>query len=62
VITPRNISYDFKTGKGVVVVDDDASLDLGKVVALFAAVDPQIRHIRVIAGRRACASCEKLEG
>jgi hypothetical protein len=62
MITPRNISYDFKTGKGVVVVEEGQSLDLRKVVALFAAVDLQVQHVKVISGQRTCASFELIAG
>jgi hypothetical protein len=62
VITPLNVSYDFCTGRGIVVVDEGQSCDAAEVAELFGRIDPQVRHVKVIAGRRPCASYEKLEG
>jgi hypothetical protein len=53
----RNISYDYRNGRGVLLLDEGC----GCIVALFAAIDPQVRFAKVIAGRRACASYERLE-
>jgi hypothetical protein len=38
-----------------VVVDEGQSIDAGEVVALFGAVDPQVRYVKVIAETRECA-------
>jgi hypothetical protein len=60
VIAPRNISYDFKTGRGVVVVEEGQRCDASEVAEFFGRI-PQVRFVRVTAGRRPCARFEKLE-
>jgi hypothetical protein len=58
----RNISYDYRNGRGVVLLDEGSGFELDQVVALFANVDPQIKQIKIIAGRRTCATCSLIAG
>ena len=60
MITPRDISYDLKTGHGIVVVDEGQSFDANEVAELFSRNDPRGRFVKVIAGQRTCAGYEKL--
>jgi hypothetical protein len=46
--TPRSITYDYRTASGVVLIDEGQSLDAKEVVALFAAIDPEVRVVKVI--------------
>jgi hypothetical protein len=56
----RQISYDYRTCRGTLLLDAGSSCDVERVVALFAAVDPQVRFVRAIAGRQQSAIFEKI--
>jgi hypothetical protein len=58
----QRISYDYRTHAGAVLLDEGCRCDVTQVVELFAAVDPQVRFVKVIAGRRTCVNYEKLAG
>jgi hypothetical protein len=62
MITPLNISYDFKTRSGALVVDDGVSCDATDVADVFGRIDPEVRLVRVMIGRHQRAVFEKVAG
>jgi hypothetical protein len=62
VIAPRNISYDFRTHHGVVVIDEGQSCDVTDVADIFGRIDPEVRLVKVMIGRHQHTVFEKVAG
>jgi hypothetical protein len=62
MIAPLNVSYDFKTGSGALVVDEGVSCNAADVAEVFNRIDPVVRLVKVMIGRNQHAVFQKLEG
>jgi hypothetical protein len=60
VIAPLNISYDYRSRCGALVVDEVVSCDASDVGEIFGRIDPEVRLVKVVISRHQRAIFEKV--